>query len=195
MSPEEYLNSSDNTRFYGIAKSKKGRIYPFMVTRRDRVPDNHLTLDEVKVTSKLMLAQVWDKAVALAESYGQPAVVRVQPGAVACHLDHGGKHLALILAIKNRDCKALFITSNPFWGLGARELTADEVGLCGLFTRNKTSYFSPVIRSLDDFVGFKPATFSNDRVRHLLDEFSEGFDDEADRYPSDFVSKRYKHCG
>lgn len=183
-------------RYFGVARNAKGRIYPFVVKEKGKVPDNCLEVHQCFVSDTETPQSIADRADRLVDKYeavsfmGQNPQDGLEPpivvGSITYHIDARGSHLALVLDVRDFDCKALFLTSNPLWNKFARLLTKDEISLAGLITKKKQTYFAPVIRAIGQFTAYESVSnFSADRVSRLLREFEKGFSNEERRSPAD----------
>lgn len=95
----------------------------------------------------------------------------LRAGSIAHHVD-GKHHMAIVLHVSNQHAWAVFLTSNPSWGIKVRRATKDELALVGFVSRRPT-YLSSVVRPRDDLEA-TDLEFPEHRVKDLLVEFFGG---------------------
>ena len=96
---------------------------------------------------------------------------KIKVGSVVCHTDGDRNHCGVIVGITSmKKVEVVFCTTNPLWNPYSRELSADEQKLFGFPDRGKTTYFAPVIRSIDEvyYLGYD---FPLYRTEDLAAEF------------------------
>lgn len=148
---------------YGVCKRRgKSGLKAFTIPKGSQLPsriieqkEGLLTHNQAQTLAGIMRKQIRKQKEVEKEAEKNPSPVAITPGTILVHNDREGTHFATILAIKEDQAHALFLTSNPDWGHKARLATEVECCLFGLIIQKTDTYIVPVIRPLKEFFAVK----------------------------------------